>query len=172
MSKRDYIQANKDWLEAKAKEEGVKALPKGIYYKVLSEGRSSSARLLPEGRKNQDSAKPTVRSIITAHYTGRTIDGKQFDSSRGGVPLACRLCDLIEGWIIAIQQMHIGDKWEIYIPAEMGYALGNDGYQHRGMFSYWPAFRIITWRTDLSCYKTCFGNRFLWRFYYLLHLYE
>ena len=23
--------------------------------------------------------------------------------------------------IIAMQQMHIGDKWEIYIPAEMGY---------------------------------------------------
>ena len=108
MSKRDYIQANKDWLEAKSKEEGVKALPKGIYYKVLNEG-------------NQSSAKPTVRSIITAHYTGKTIDGKQFDSSRGGVPLACRLCDLIEGWIIAMQQMHIGDKWELYIPAEMGY---------------------------------------------------
>ncbi len=34
--KREYIQSNKDWLEAKAKEEGVKALPKGIYYKVLS----------------------------------------------------------------------------------------------------------------------------------------
>ena len=33
MSKRDYIQDNKEWLEAKAKEEGVKALPKGIYYK-------------------------------------------------------------------------------------------------------------------------------------------
>ena len=34
MSKRDYIQTNKDWLLAKSKEEGVKALPKGIYYKV------------------------------------------------------------------------------------------------------------------------------------------
>ena len=62
MAKREYIQSNKDWLEAKAKEEGVKALPKGIYYKVLIEGR-----------------------------------------------------------IIATQQMHIGDKWELYIPAEMGY---------------------------------------------------
>ena len=108
MAKREYIRANKDWLEAKAKEEGVKALPKGIYYKVLSEG-------------NQSSTQPSVRSIITAHYTGRTINGKTFDSSRGGVPLACRLCDLIEGWIIAMQQMHIGDKWEVYIPAEMGY---------------------------------------------------
>ena len=28
MDKREYIKANKDWLEAKAKEEGVKALPK------------------------------------------------------------------------------------------------------------------------------------------------
>lgn len=108
MNKREYIQANIDWLKAKSKEEDVKALPKGIFYKVLNEG-------------NPNSAKPTVRSIVTAHYTGKTIDGKQFDSSRGDVPLACRLCDLIEGWIIAMQQMHIGDKWEIYIPAEMGY---------------------------------------------------
>ena len=108
MAKREYIEANKKWLEDKAKEEGVQPLPRGIYYKVLSQG-------------DPQSAQPTVRSIVTAHYTGRTINGKQFDSSRGGVPLACRLCDLIEGWIIAMQQMHVGDKWEVYIPAEMGY---------------------------------------------------
>ena len=42
MSKRDYIQTNKDWLEAKANEKDVKALPKGIYYKVLSEGNQNS----------------------------------------------------------------------------------------------------------------------------------
>ena len=70
MAKREYIQANKDWLEAKAKEEGVKALPKGIYYKVLAEG-------------NAQSATPSVRSIVTAHYTGKTINGKTFDSNRG-----------------------------------------------------------------------------------------
>lgn len=108
MAKREYIQANKDWLTAKASEEGVKALPKGIYYKVISEG-------------NNDGKHPTPRSIITAHYSGWTINGKKFDSSRGGAPLAVRLCDLIEGWIIAMQQMCVGDKWEIYIPSEMGY---------------------------------------------------
>ena len=43
MAKREYIQANKDWLEAKAQEDGVKALPKGIYYKVLAEGNAQSA---------------------------------------------------------------------------------------------------------------------------------
>ena len=55
------------------------------------------------------------------HYTGWTISGKKFDSSRGGTPIAFRLNELIEGWIVAMQQMCIGDKWEIYIPAEMGY---------------------------------------------------
>ena len=108
MAKQDYIKANREWLENKSKEAGVLPLPKGIYYKVLKQG-------------DMKSAQPTPRSIVTAHYTGWTINGKKFDSSRGGVPFACRLSDLIEGWIIAMQQMHIGDKWEIYVPAEMGY---------------------------------------------------
>ena len=108
MNKREYVQANKAWLEEKAQEDGVKALPKGIYCKVLAEGRN-------------DGRHPSPRSIVTAHYTGRTINGKKFDSSRGGAPLAIRLCDLIEGWIIAMQQMSIGDRWEVYIPSAMGY---------------------------------------------------
>lgn len=108
MNKREYAQANKVWIEAKAQEVGVKALPRGIYYKVLSEGQN-------------DGRHPSPRSIVTAHYTGWTIDGNKFDSSRGGAPLAIRLCDLIEGWIVAMQQMCVGDRWEVYIPAEMGY---------------------------------------------------
>lgn len=108
MGKQEYAQANKEWLIAKSKEEGVKSLPKGIYYKVLKKG-------------NDDGRHPTTRSIVTAHYTGRTINGKKFDSSLGRTPVAFRLGDLIDGWIIAMQQMCVGDKWEVYIPAEMGY---------------------------------------------------
>ncbi len=108
MVKKAYAEANRRWLEAKAQEEGVKALDKGIYYKVLAEGKA-------------DGRHPSRRSIVTAHYTGWTINGKKFDSSRGGSPIAFRLSDLIEGWIVAMQQMCVGDKWEIYLPAEMGY---------------------------------------------------
>lgn len=108
MNKREYADANRRWLEEKAAEEGVNALPGGIYYKVISRG-------------NGDGKHPTCRSIVTAHYTGTTINGKKFDSSRGGTPLAVRLCDLIDGWIIAMQQMCVGDRWEVYIPAEKGY---------------------------------------------------
>ena len=56
MAKREYVEANKRWLEEKAREEGVQALPRGIYYKVLKAG-------------NPDGAKPGRRSIVTAHYT-------------------------------------------------------------------------------------------------------
>lgn len=108
MNKREYAIANKEWLEAKAREEGVQALPAGIYYKVITEGKN-------------DGCHPSPSSVVTVHYTGRTINGKKFDSSLGGTPVAFRLNDLIEGWIIAIQRMCVGDKWEIYIPAELGY---------------------------------------------------
>lgn len=108
MNKKEYAQANKDWLIQKSQEEGVKTLAKGVCYKVLAEGKN-------------DGRHPTLRSIVTAHYTWRTVDGRQFDSSRNGVPPTFRLCDLIEGWIVAMQQMCVGDKWEVCIPAEMGY---------------------------------------------------
>lgn len=108
MKKREYIEANKAWLQAKSREEGVQPLGKGAYYKVLSPGQS-------------DGKHPKPRSIVTAHYAGRTIDGQTFDSTEGDVPAAFRLSDLIEGWIIALQQMCVGDRWEIYLPAELAY---------------------------------------------------
>ena len=36
-------------------------------------------------------------------------------------PDALRLSDVIEGWQVALQKMHVGDKWIIYIPYTMGY---------------------------------------------------
>lgn len=112
MAKQEYIDKNRQWLVEKAKEPGVKAIDKGILYKVIKNG-------------NANGAKPNRGSVVTAHYVGKTINGKTFDSSRGGVAPAFRLRDLISGWIIALQQMRVGDKWEIYIPAEQGYGKMN-----------------------------------------------
>lgn len=128
MNKKEYAQANKAWLEAKAKEDGVKPLPKGMYYKVISVG-------------SNDDKHPTERSVVTVHYTGCTIDGKQFDSSLDGVPVAFRLNELIEGWIIALQHMCIGDKWEIYIPSELGYGK----YSQQGI----PAYSTLIFELEL-----------------------
>ena len=108
MNKKEYKEANDRWLEEKALEPGVKPLPKGLFYKVLTQG-------------NDNGRHPDSRSVVTVHYTGWTINGKKFDSSRGGVPVAFRLNELIPGWSIALQRMCVGDKWEVYIPSEMAY---------------------------------------------------
>ena len=106
MAKQEYILKNREWLAQKAQEPGVLPLDKGIYYKPIKKGNG---------------ATPNRGSVVTVHYTGKTINGKTFDSSRGGVAPAFRLRELIPGWIIALQQMHAGDKWEVYIPAEQAY---------------------------------------------------
>lgn len=108
MANQEYILKNKQWLEHKATEVGVKALAGGIYYKIIKSGDSNSR-------------KPNKGSVVMVHYQGKTINGKIFDSSYGSVPPAFRLNELITGWIIALQQMHIGDKWEVYIPADKAY---------------------------------------------------
>lgn len=108
MAKQDYIDNNRRWLADKAAQEGVTMLDKGVCYRVIKKGPGSGP-------------SPNRGSVVTAHYTGTTINGKKFDSSRGGTAPAFRLRDLIPGWIIALQKMHVGDRWEIYIPAEQGY---------------------------------------------------
>lgn len=112
MAKTEYIEKNKAWLKAKQQEPGVITIDKGVCYKPLKKG-------------NTDKPSPNRNSVVTAHYVGKTINGKVFDSSRGGVAPAFRLRDLIPGWIIAMQQMHPGDKWEVYIPAEQAYGKVN-----------------------------------------------
>lgn len=108
MSKQEYIDRNRQWLADKAMQPDVMQLDKGIYYKVLKQG-------------NQKLPSPNRSSVVTVHYTGTTINGRKFDSSRGGTAPAFRLRELIPGWIIALQQMHPGDRWELYIPAEQAY---------------------------------------------------
>ncbi len=111
MAKQEYIEKNRKWIQEKSEEPGVAALDKGVYYKVI--------------RKGKGGVHPNRGSVVTVHYVGKTINGKTFDSSRGGVAPAFRLRDLIPGWIIALQQMSPGDRWEVYIPAEQAYGKMN-----------------------------------------------
>ena len=96
--------------------------PLCVKYRVIT-----PAPPAPEGatertlRKLQSTPQP--RSVVTVHYEGKLIDGKQFDSSRrgSGAPAVFRVNELITGWQVALVNMHIGEKWEIYVPAEAGY---------------------------------------------------
>ncbi len=112
MAKQEYVEKNKKWLSEKASEPGIIDLGKGVLSKVIKVG-------------DKQSKTPERNSVVTVHYVGKTINGKTFDSSRGGTAPAFRLRDLIQGWINTLQRMHIGDRWEVYIPAEQGYGKMN-----------------------------------------------
>ncbi len=103
-----YKAANEAFLEVKSKEDGIVALDNGVLYRVLEEGHGTK--------------RPTPRSIVYVHYTGRLIDGTVFDTTEGDrLPALFMVGDLIMGWQIALTRMREGDKWEVYIPAKWGY---------------------------------------------------
>jgi FKBP-type peptidyl-prolyl cis-trans isomerase FklB len=87
---------------------GVITLPSGLQYKVLKKGKGP--------------AHPTIDSPCSCHYEGKLIDGTVFDSSyERGQPTTFAPNQVIKGWTEAMQLMVAGDKWELYIPSELGY---------------------------------------------------
>ena len=69
---------------------------------------------------------PTADSSCECHYEGRTAQsypgGDTFDSSYArGSPTSFAPNQVIKGWTEAMQLMVEGDKWEMYIPSELGY---------------------------------------------------
>ncbi|TNF37532.1 MAG: FKBP-type peptidyl-prolyl cis-trans isomerase [Gammaproteobacteria bacterium] len=97
----------KEFLAANKKKEGVKTLPSGLQYKVLQSGKGES---------------PKVTDTVVTHYRGSLIDGRVFDSSyQRGEPATFPVNGVIKGWTEALQKMKVGDKWQLFIPAELGY---------------------------------------------------
>lgn len=93
-----------------AKEDGVMKLGSGVCARVLEKGDDTDGRT------------PSPMSVVRVYYKGSLINGKVFDDNLSqGYSSAFRLHELIEGWKVALQKMHKGDKWLVYIPAEMGY---------------------------------------------------
>uniref|UniRef100_A0A6B2LQE6 peptidylprolyl isomerase n=1 Tax=Arcella intermedia TaxID=1963864 RepID=A0A6B2LQE6_9EUKA len=80
--------------------------------------------------KGHGTFHPTVDSNCECHYRGTLIDGTEFDSSyKRGRPATFAPQQVIKGWTEAMQLMVEGDKWELYIPAELAY-----GNAQRGQF--------------------------------------
>lgn len=106
--KEEYKTKNEQFLEELRAENDIKELPAGILYRVIEAGLGSNT--------------PRLNSIVSVHYKGTLINGREFDNSwKRNCPEAFRLNEVIEGWQIALQQMHVGDRWIIYIPYAVGY---------------------------------------------------
>lgn len=103
----ENLAAGTAFLEANKAKEGVKVLPSGLQYKVITEGTGNT---------------PTADDKVKTHYRGTLIDGTEFDSSyKRNRPAEFAVKGVIKGWTEALQLMKEGGKWELYIPADLAY---------------------------------------------------
>jgi len=74
-----------------------------------------------------DNLVPLYTSVVDVRYVGLTCEGDTFDSSiatnlygKPGIQrFACN--QTIQGWSVAMEQMHVGDTCEVIVPYEAGY---------------------------------------------------
>lgn len=101
------------FLSENAKREDIKVTESGLQYEVLVSGKGDS---------------PKASDNVEVHYTGKLIDGTVFDSSvERGVPASFGVTQVIPGWVEALQLMHEGDKWRLYIPSDLAYGPNGAG---------------------------------------------
>lgn len=101
------------FLAANGKKAGVKTLASGLQYQVL---------------KAAQGASPKATDTVRVHYEGTLLDGKVFDSSiRSGRPATFPVNGVIPGWTEALQLMHIGEKWRIFVPSNLAYGAKGAG---------------------------------------------
>lgn len=105
--------SDSDYLTENKEKEGVQVTPSGLQYKVLRPGK---------GRK------PGTNDTVEVHYKGSLITGKVFDSSyKRGQSISFPLNRVIAGWTEGLQLMKEGAKYELVIPAGLGYGAKGAG---------------------------------------------
>lgn len=65
-----------------------------------------------------------IDDVVSVHYTGWLMDGKEFDSSlkrEEPISFAIGAGRVIAGWEKGIMGMQVGEKRELIIPPELGY---------------------------------------------------
>lgn len=83
---------------------------------------------------------PLYTDSVKVHYEGRLLpstsypDGYVFDKSFTGefnpataLPAKFAVSGMIDGFTTALQYMHIGDHWKVYIPYQLGYGSSASG---------------------------------------------
>ena len=78
---------------------------------------------LVNSQLNRDAQSPYQTSTVDVIYKGMLYDGTPFDSSylKTDSIYRCRVNQNIKGWIVALEQMKVGDSCRVIIPQTLGY---------------------------------------------------
>jgi FKBP-type peptidyl-prolyl cis-trans isomerase len=107
-AKEQKPETSAEFMKRNARAKQVVVLP-GLQYRILAKGD-------PTG------GSPRSSDTVVVHYEGRLPSGTVFDSSYArGEPASLVVRQVIPGWQIALKLMRVGDEWEIFVPAELGY---------------------------------------------------
>ncbi|MBN2571076.1 MAG: FKBP-type peptidyl-prolyl cis-trans isomerase [Ignavibacteriales bacterium] len=107
------LKEGEEFLKKNGTQEGVVTLPSGMQYKILKQGTGET---------------PAFTDKVVTHYRGYFIDGTEFDNSyQRGEPTTFEVMGVIPGWTEALQLMKVGDKWQLFIPANLAYGLQGAG---------------------------------------------
>jgi FKBP-type peptidyl-prolyl cis-trans isomerase FklB len=99
--------AGEAFLAENAKKPGVKTLPSGLQYEVITEGTGPS---------------PQATDEVVTKYRGTLIDGTEFDNSeKHGGTATFAVNQVVPGWTEALQLMKVGSKWKLYVPSNLAY---------------------------------------------------
>lgn len=102
------VSANKakgaEFLAKNKKEKGVVETASGLQYRIIEKGNE---------------VKPSESSNVMVKYTGKTLDGKVFDST--DTPISLNLGRVIDGWKEGMQLIGEGGKMTLWIPSDLAY---------------------------------------------------
>lgn len=129
----DWRNANISWMDTQAKRTNADGTP--YYTKVVAPWDVTAYVLMHhiEG-PNSENLVPLSSSTVDVRYHLHLYDGTPVDSSSTNTQYGAGIFrstlnsdNLISGWKLALQNMHVGDSVEVLIPYAQAYGTTNNG---------------------------------------------
>lgn len=130
---KEWRNANAAWLERQADS----TVNGKLYYESVrpeyDKGQYIYMHWFNDRNATKNNLQPYYTSTVDVKYIGYLYNGEPFDSSYnntatyGDSLFRTSLRNVISGWAIALQEMHVGDSVEVLIPYQSAYGASGSG---------------------------------------------
>ncbi len=129
----EWRDANESWIAEQAAATNPDGTP--MYSRIIPAWNTDAYVLMRwynDRSKTEGNLQPIYTSTVDVKYYGQRFDKVPFDSSYLSISPAdslyrTKVKDVIPGWTIALEQMHVGDSVEVIIPWQQAYGSSSQG---------------------------------------------